>query len=418
MAKKRGWFSFVKRLFIPETKPKNEKKSNRLGWIFGRLKFKQYPEIAAPQKTLSEATEEQRKHVLAVAIATAAAAEAAVAAANAAAEVVKLTNLPREVDRRRKNAAAIKVQSAYRGHLARKALSAMKGLVKLQAVIRGEIVRRKVVPRLKCLPSLAKTELRMCQIRVPLLDKDLTNGEWIQTLSPKRSVKYEELKLHGDRNMNWDLSLATKEEMEALWFKKQEATVKRERMKKYSYSHREIRNDQILQELMKKENGRQTCRFNEWNEVNVVEMEEKERSRSFAHTNVFAGDTDKMRQLKLTSSASKQDSTEPLINSPFSLPRRSFCHVKQKSIGDDTSLPNSPMLPTYMATTESAKAKTRSMSTPKQRFLLSESYSGQHSPYKVRLSSWHSFNGEINNCNRNSGISQQLQTNSRTSRWD
>lgn len=418
MAKKRGWFSFVKRLFIPETKPKNEKKSNRLGWIFGRLKFKQYPEIAAPQKTLSEATEEQRKRVLAVANATAAAAEAAVAAANAAAEVVKLTNLPREVERRRRNLAAIKIQSSYRRHLARKALSAMKGLVKLQAVVRGEIVRRKVVPRLKCLPSLAKTELQMCRIRVPLFDKDLTDGEWMQTLSPKRSVKFEELKLHGNRNMSWDLSLVTKEEMDALWFKKQEATMKRERMKKYSYSHREIRNDQILQESMKKENGRHSSRFNQWNEVNLLERGEKERSRSFAHPNVFAGDTDKMRQLKLNSSASKQDSTEPVINSPFSLPRRSFCHVKQKSIGDDSSLPNSPMFPTYMATTESAKAKTRSVSTPKQRLLLSESFSGQHSPYKVRLSSWRSLNGEINNCNRKSGIFQPPQTNSRAFRWD
>ena len=71
----------------------------------------------------------------------------------------------------------------------------MKGLVKLQAVVRGEIVRRKVVPRLKCLPSLAKTELQMCRIRVPLFDKDLTDGEWMQTLSPKRSVKFEELKV-------------------------------------------------------------------------------------------------------------------------------------------------------------------------------------------------------------------------------
>ncbi|KAL3534428.1 hypothetical protein ACH5RR_002889 [Cinchona calisaya] len=418
MAKKRGWFSFLKKLFIPETKPKIEKKSSPWGWIFGRPNFKQYPEISAPQKTLSEATEEQRKHVLAVAIATAAAAEAAVAAANAAAEVVKLTNLPREVEKRRRNLAATKIQSAYRGHLARKALSAMKGLVKLQAVVRGEIVRRKVVPRLKSLTSIAKTEPRMCQIRVPVLDTDITNVEWMQTLSPKKIIKFEELKLHGNRNMSWDLSLESKEELEALWFKKQEAIIKRERMKKYSYSHREIRNDQIIQEPMKKENGRQSCRFNQWNEVELLERGEKERSRSIAHPNAFAGDKDKMRPLKLMSSASKQDSTEPLINSPLSLQRRSFSHVKQKSIGDDSSLPNSPMFPTYMATTESAKAKTRSMSTPKQRFVLSESYTGPHSPYKARLSSFNSFNGEINSSNRKSGASQPIQTNPKTHCWE
>lgn len=418
MARKRGWFSFVKRLFIPETKPKIEKKPNAWRWIFGRLKFKKYPEIAAPQKTLSEATEEQRKRVLAVAIATAAAAEAAVAAANAAAEVVKLTNLPREVERRRRNLAATTIQSAYRRHLAKKALSAMKGLVKLQAVIRGEIVRRKMVPRLKCLTSLVKEEPKMYQIRVPLMDKDLTNGEWMQTLSHKKVMKCEELKLHGHRNMSWDLSLVSKKEMEALWFKKQEAIIKRERMRKYSYSHRETRNDKILEEWMKKEKGRQSGRFNQWNEVKDLERGEKERSPSFAHPNTFAGEADKMRHLKLISSTSRQDSTEPLTNSPFSLPRRSFSHVKQKSIGDDNSLPNSPMFPTYMATTESAKAKTRSMSTPKQRLMLSESYLGQHSPHKVRISSWHSFNGEIKNSNRKSGIFQPMQTNPRETCWD
>lgn len=79
-----------------------------------------------------------------------------------------------------------------------KALSAMKGLVKLQAVVRGEIVRRKVVPRLKGLPSLAKTKSRMCQIRVPLLDKDVTNVEWMQTPSPKKIMKFDEQKVsHG-----------------------------------------------------------------------------------------------------------------------------------------------------------------------------------------------------------------------------
>ncbi|KAL3512119.1 hypothetical protein ACH5RR_024836 [Cinchona calisaya] len=51
------------------------------------------------------------------AVVAAAAAEAVVAAANAAAEVVKLTNLPCMVERRRRNLDATKIESAYRGHL-------------------------------------------------------------------------------------------------------------------------------------------------------------------------------------------------------------------------------------------------------------------------------------------------------------
>ena len=67
-----------------------------------------------------QATEEQRKHALNVAIATAAAAEAAVAAAQAAAEVVRLaaaSNPFHHFTTRDRNWAAIKIQSAFRAHL-------------------------------------------------------------------------------------------------------------------------------------------------------------------------------------------------------------------------------------------------------------------------------------------------------------
>lgn len=97
--------------------------SNQWRWIFGRLERQQYPSqavLTASERAFSEATEEQKKHALTVAIATAVAAEAAVAAAHAAAEVVRLTgaslsfNHFTKVDR---NLAAIKIQSAYRAHL-------------------------------------------------------------------------------------------------------------------------------------------------------------------------------------------------------------------------------------------------------------------------------------------------------------
>ena len=84
------------------------------------VRYKQYPALTAPQRTLIEATEEQRKHALTVAIATAAAAEAAVAAAHAAAEVVRLTGASQSCQCSTKqdgNLAAIKIQSAYRAHL-------------------------------------------------------------------------------------------------------------------------------------------------------------------------------------------------------------------------------------------------------------------------------------------------------------
>lgn len=46
----------------------------------------------------------------------------------------------------------------------------------------------------------------------------------------------EQLKGSGKRS--WDHSMLLKEDMEAIWLRKQDAIVKRERMKKYSSSHR------------------------------------------------------------------------------------------------------------------------------------------------------------------------------------
>ncbi|KAL0404869.1 UNVERIFIED_CONTAM: protein IQ-DOMAIN 14 [Sesamum radiatum] len=268
--------------------------------------FRQYPVLDAPQKGLNEATEEQRKHALAVAIATAAAAEAAVAAANAAAEVVRLTSNPHELGRRKQYFAAIRIQSAYRGHLARKALSALKGIVKLQAVVRGELTRRSVVKTLSSMFLLTKAQpqLRQRDVR-PLLDY-LNHGEKRPSLSQKEGVKPEERKASVQRPQKLGFELGFKGRHGKLVLQRQEAVAKRERMKQYSFSHR-------------------------WTGTTEAE--------SHLQTGNGGG-------IKFT----------------FSLPRRS-CHVKQNQL-EKMIFAELSSFPTYMAAT-SAKAKSRSLSTPK-----------------------------------------------------
>ncbi|KAL9240437.1 hypothetical protein vseg_014657 [Gypsophila vaccaria] len=118
--------------------------------------------------------DDSNKHAIAVAAATAAVAEAALAAAKAAAEVVRLTssgsnNNVGRVSRRRvglDELAAVKIQSAFRGYLARRALKALKGLVKLQALVRGYFVRKQSADMLQRLQAMVRVQARARSNRV------------------------------------------------------------------------------------------------------------------------------------------------------------------------------------------------------------------------------------------------------------
>ncbi|MCD7465330.1 IQ-domain [Datura stramonium] len=379
-----------------------EKKPKRWKCCFlRRFKLSKCPAIAsAPQQTLTEAKEQQREHAFAVAIATAAAAEAAVAAANAAADVIRLTNAPNEFKRKRKQA-AIRIQSAYRAHLAKKALSALKGLVKLQAVIRGEIVRRRLIAKLKC-----KSKTRVHQIRLPTFEDDHDNNDKKLISSPREIMKSKALKLKCKSLRTWNFNLASEQDSEALWSRREQLIDKREHLMKYSFSHRERRNDQTLQEILTSKQNRRSCRFDQLAELEAPRKEKLfEKLKSFTDSNVPLADMNGMTQLQVR----KMHTVDCIedIHSPSSLPRRSFSNVKRKSNVDLNSLPSSPIFPTYMAATESAKAKTRSMSTPKQHLSLRETYSGQCSPYNHKTSSWSSFNGGMNDSSTKSRTSSR-----------
>ncbi|MBA0873382.1 hypothetical protein Goshw_001389 [Gossypium schwendimanii] len=65
---------------------------------------------------------------------------------------------PENPDRIRLDPAAVTVQAAFRGYLARRAFRIVKGIIRLQAVIRGHLVRRQAVATLCCTWGIVKLQ--------------------------------------------------------------------------------------------------------------------------------------------------------------------------------------------------------------------------------------------------------------------
>ncbi|KAK7263941.1 hypothetical protein RJT34_31540 [Clitoria ternatea] len=408
MAKKKGWFNLVKRLFIWDTHSAQEKKEKRRKWIFGRLRSKRLPSIAAPlppkETTLGETEEEQNKHALKVAIASAAAAEAAVTAAQVAAGVVLLTGVSQSTLQRKENseesqllktqkavkesAAAIKIQTAFRGYLARKALRALKGIVKLQAIIRGRAVRRQAMSTLKCLQSIVSIQSQVCARRLQMV-----GGRWDYPENENEDMqdsKDKIIRMDSNSEIKWDDSTLLKEEVVASCISKKEAVLKRERIKDYSFNHR-----RSAESERSKVNGRWRYWLEQWVDTQLSKSKELEDLDSVFSSHSRAGEEYEARQLRLRNTH-RQSPVEGL-DSPILSSRKSFPHRRQCSVGEDNSFSSSPATPAYMAATESARARARSTSSLKLRTGNLDSNSDSYSPCKKKLSIASSINSEVLN---------------------
>ncbi|XP_047316486.1 protein IQ-DOMAIN 3-like [Impatiens glandulifera] len=411
MGRNGKWFSSVKKALSPESKEKKEQKSKKKWFGKGKSTVPDHeheatphhenpptvlhhplpPPSPAPPLEVAEVEDEQTKHAYSVAVATAAAAEAAVAAAQAAAEMVRLTAAVQFPGKSKEEVAAIRIQTAFRGYLARRALRALRGLVRLQKLVESPTVKRQTANALKSMQNVGRVQAQIQARRMRMLEEN----QALQRQLLQKRAKEESLQT-GE---NWDDSAQSKEQVEASLLNKYEAAMRRERALAYSYSHQQTWKKSARPAIlmfMDPNNPHWGWSWLErWMEdrpMDAKTVSSEKESNVIIDTGGSAGEITKaFARHQLNNSEKPSISTTPQSKPIRPLvarklksasPRggkvaigredddaRSVLSVQSErnrrhsiagsSVRDDESLASSPSFPSYMAPTQSVKAKSR-----------------------------------------------------------
>lgn len=367
-----------------------------------------YGQVAVQAPEHEDGVVDPNKHAMAVATATAAVAEAAQAAAQAAAAVVRLTSSGRctsntatyaggSVVGARVEWAAMKIQAAFRGCLARRALRALKGLVKLQALVRGHIERKRTAEWLQRMQALLRAQTRARAGRAQISEVSHSSGksshfhhigpatpEKFEHAIKRKSAKYDQqpvLRRNGSKSNG---RLISDQDKAHLSRNRSDSRKDERSWDQRGYSIRTASTDDEKSDKIV--------------EIDTGKSHFTTKRKNLFHSSLLSSD-----QNSHSFTTSKDSTTHPTVPSPSSFEVQSLSPVKLSQEVEDSSFctaENSPQVfsassrggvskrspftptksdgsrsylsgyadhPNYMACTESSIAKVRSLSAPRQR---------------------------------------------------
>ncbi|KAM6582670.1 hypothetical protein CsatB_009672 [Cannabis sativa] len=303
-------------------------------------------------------------------------AEVAVFADQDVAEVVCLSGLPWYNGLSKEEIAAIKIQTTYRRYMTRRALRALRGLVRLKSLMQGQSVKRQVATTLRCMQTLARVQSQIHARRIKMSEE---NQALHRQLQQKREKEID--KFRASMGEKWVDSHQSKEQIEAKNLIKQEAAMRREKALAYAFS---------LQKTSKKSSKSTNHTFIEpnnfhwgwswlerwmatrpWERTNtldnyheLVSIKSSTTTTKAYHQPNLCHDTTSAPLSKASTMSSLTRKT-PKRNEMFNtqLERHRRHSIAGSLVIDNEVFVDSLTAPSYMAPTQSAKAKSRMSNT-------------------------------------------------------
>ncbi|XP_062206647.1 protein IQ-DOMAIN 6-like [Phragmites australis] len=137
---------------------------------------------------------------------------------------------PRDFRVIRQEWAAVRIQTAFRAFLARRALRALRGIVRLQALVRGRRVRKQLAVTVKCMNALVRVQERARDRRARIS----ADGRDSHYILDERSGRADPVK---EAEAGWCDSQGTVDDLRSKIHMRHEGAVKRERAIAYALSH-------------------------------------------------------------------------------------------------------------------------------------------------------------------------------------